>query len=179
MPNNHTICNTMHCTCWDVDAYKGVGIATVDMDNGTLVSLGDIAKSGNAITGYQFNVTVPAANATGLWMVRTPVPGTSDQLDAHFYADPRYFYNEAGKPMSLCYMNPGVDVVEVTVEGFAAGNTPVDQPSYTFASVDTNGKLVMANAAPAQGTYFVLLGEGYIDIGQEIVKTYVLKCMRN
>ena len=179
MPNNHAVVNTMHCTCWDVDAYKGVGVAASDMDNGQFVSLGSIAKNGKAITGYQFTVTAPASNATGLWMIRTPIPGTNNELDTHFYADPRYFYNKAGEPMSLCYMNPGVDVIEITADGFATGAAPTDQPSYTFASVGTDGKLAVAQTAPAQGTYFAILGEGYIDIGQEIVTTYVLKCMRN
>lgn len=177
MPNNHTVVNTMHCTCWDVDAYKSVGIANSDMDNGTFVTLGDIANSNNAITGFQFNVTAPAENAVNLWMVRTPEPNGT--LESQVYSDPRYFYNVANRPMSLCYMNPGVDVIEITAEGFASGSAPTDQPTYKFASVNTNGKLVIAQTAPEQGTYFALLGTHTIDVGQTLLTSYVLKCMRN
>ena len=179
MPKNHAVVNTMHCTCVDVDAYKAVGIGEVDMDNGTFVSLDEIANNAGVITGFEFKVKLPQANATGLWMVRTPVPGSSKLLEAHIYKDPRYFYNEKGEPMSLCYLNPGVDVIEVTGEAFADGSTPKDQPTYKFASVNAQGKLVVAQNAPAQGTYFDLLGKHHIDCGQELVPSYVLKCAKN
>lgn len=185
MPNTHAVVNLMHCAAWDVDAYNISGVCQTAVDNGTLLSVGNIttnaasnAPSG-AVTDFMYNVSVPQANATGLWIAKTPVPGTYTGLDAHVYADPRYFYNEAGQPISLAYLVPGVDVIEVTAAAFASGSAPSDQTTYTFASVNTNGRLVIAQTAPAQGTYFALLGNHYIDCGQELVTTYVLKCMRN
>lgn len=178
MPNNHGYVNTMRCTCWDVDAYKAVGVyADGNIDNGTFVTLGAPQNDSGAINGFEYTVTLPVANAVGLWLVRTPEVGTD--IEMNLLNDPRTFYNEAGRPMSLCYMNPGVDIIEVIAENFSTGNTPEDQPTYKFASVGTDGKLAVANAAPAQGTYFDILGTHYVAIGQEVVTTYVLRCARN
>ena len=183
MPNTHAVVNLMHCAAWDVDAYNIAGVCESDVDNGTLLSVGGITTStstaAGAVTDFQYSVAAPSANATGLWIAKTPVPGTYTGLDAHVFADPRYFYNEAGQPISLAYLVPGVDVIEVTGAAFASGSAPTDQPTYTFASVNTSGKLVIAQSAPASGTYFALLGTHYIDCGQDIVTTYVLKCVRN
>lgn len=183
MPNNHAVVNMMHSVCWDVDAYNIAGICESDVDNGTLLSIGSITTStgtaAGSVTGFQYNVVLPAANATGLWIAKTPIPGTYSGLDAHIFSDPRYFYNEAGEPISLGYLQAGVDVIEVTPEAFASGSAPSDQPTYTYISVNTSGKLVIAQSAPASGTYFELLGSHYIDCGQDIVTSYVLKCARN
>lgn len=184
MPNTHAVVNLMHCAAWDVDAYNISGVCQTAVDNGTLLSIGNIttnaasnAASG-AVTDFMYNVSVPQANATGLWIAKTPVPGTYTGLDAHVYADPRYFYNEAGQPISLAYLVPGVDVIEVTAAAFASGSEPSTQPSYTYATVNTSGQLVIANAE-GTGTTFALLGNHYIDCGQELVTTYVLKCIKN
>lgn len=184
MPNNHAVVNLMHCVAWDVDAYNIAGICATDVDNGTLLSVSSIttATPSNArttVTGFQYNVAVPAANATGLWIAKTPIPGTSTDLAVQTFSDPRYFYNKAGEPISLAYLQAGVDVIEVTGEAFAEGSAPTDQASYTFVSVNASGKLVIAQAAPASGTYFTMLGHHTIDCGQELVPSYILKCMRN
>lgn len=182
MPNTHAVVNLMHCAAWDVDAYNIAGICASDVDNATLLSVGNIATSTNTaagnVTGFQYTVTLPSSEATGLWIAKTPVPGTFTGLDAHVYSDPRYFYNEAGQPISLAYLVPGVDVIEVTAEAFQSGNAPSDQPSYTYATVNTSGELVIANTA-GNGTTFALLGTHYIDCGQDIVTSYVLKCVKN
>ena len=185
MPNNHAVVNLMHCAAWDVDAYNIAGICETDVDNATLLSVGNIttnaaqSAASGVVIDFAYNVSVPAQNATGLWIAKTPIPGTSSSLEAHVYSDPRYFYNEAGKPISLAYLVPGVDVIEVTAEAFASGSAPSNQPTYTFASVNTSGKLVIAQSAPANGTYFALLGSHVIDCGQDLVTSYVLKCMKN
>lgn len=179
MPNTHAIVNTMHCAATNVDAYNISGVcATNDVDNGTLLSVGDITNTSGAITDFQYNVTLPEANATNLWIAKTPVPGTFLGLDVHVYSDPRYFYNQQGQPISLAYLVPNVDVIEVTAAAFASGSAPTDQPSYKFATVNTSGQLVIANAA-GTGTSFALLGTHYIDCGQDIVTSYVLKCIKN
>ena len=178
MPNTHAVCNTMHCACWDVDSYNRVGIYAQDADNGMMFTCGNVAKTGNKVTGYQFTVSLPAANATGLWMARTPIPGTSSMLETQVYGDPRYFYNEAGKPISLKYLVP-TDVVEVTAPAFSTGNAPTDHATYTYVTVGTDGKLAVVESAPAQGTYFRILGEGVIDCGQDLPVSYILECVRN
>ena len=41
---NHGYINTTSCTCWDVDAYNCAGVAAADLDNGVMVTLGDINR---------------------------------------------------------------------------------------------------------------------------------------
>lgn len=180
MPNTHAFVNTSSCAFTNVDSLNRAGVAEADFDNGCLVSLGNIARTAqNAITGFEFTVTGPAANATDLWLVKTSIPGSSDSLDVQYLADPRYFYNKAGHPMSLGFLSRK-DVIEVPAEAFTDGSAPSDQPTYGFASVTTTtGKLAVANAAPGTGTYFTILGTHTVSIGQNIVTTYMLQCERN
>lgn len=173
MAKNHSFINTTRCTCWDVDAYNACGVAQSDMDNGQFVSLGAIQLNAAAPGGYEFAVAAPASNATNLWVIDTPEVGIGAD---NIYDDPRYFYNVAGRPMSLRYMNPIVDYIEVPASAFSTA--PVDGTS-KFASVGTDGRLVAATGAPAQGTYFAITGTHTIDIGLEAVKTYILQCVRN
>lgn len=173
MAKNHSFINTTRCTCWDVDAYNACGVAQSDMDNGQFVSLGAIQLNADVPGGYEFAVAAPAANATNLWVIDTPEVGIGAD---NIYDDPRYFYNVAGRPMSLRYMNPIVDYIEVPASAFSTA--PVDGTS-KFASVGTDGCLVAAAVAPAQGTYFAITGTHTIDIGLEAVKTYILQCVRN
>lgn len=173
MAKNHSFINTTRCTCWDVDAYNACGVAQSDMDNGQFVSLGAIQLNADVPGGYEFAVTAPAANATNLWVIDTPEVGIGAD---NIYDDPRYFHNVAGRPMSLRYMNPIVDYIEAPASMFST--VPVDGTS-KFASVGTDGRLVAAAVAPAQGTYFAITGTHTIDIGLEAVKTYILQCVRN
>lgn len=173
----HGVVNTTRCTCWDVDAYKLVGIAEDDMDNGTLVVLGDIAKTegGNSISGYQFAVTAAQANSTGVCLVRTPEVGTT--LGMNILNDPRAFYNEAGRPMSLCRLNPGVDYIEVNANCFVGGTFP--QAGQQFVTIGAGGKMAGAAQAPDAGCYFTIVGEHFMDMGQTITPTLMLFCARN
>ena len=173
MAKNHSFINTTRCTCWDVDAYNACGVAQSDMDNGQFVSLGAIQLNAAVPGGYEFAVAAPAANATNLWVIDTPEVGIGAD---NIYDDPRYFYNVAGRPMSLRYMNPIVDYIEVPASAFSTA--PTDGTS-KFASVGTDGRLVAATGAPSQGTYFAITGTHTIDIGLEAVKTYILQCVRN
>lgn len=176
MANTHSFINTTRCVCWDVDAYNACGIGVVDFDNGQLVTRGAMALN-TATGGYEFAVAAPVENATNLWVIDTPEVGATAEMQ--LFDDPRYFYNPAGQPMSIRYLRPEVDFIEVPASAFAQGTTPVDQPTYTFASVDTNGRYVIAQQAPVQGTYFSIAAKHTIDIGHEIIPTWILKCERN
>lgn len=178
MANTHSFINTTRCTCWDVDAYNACGIyASSDLDNGVFVTRGAMQNTNGAINDYAFTVALPSANAVNLWVIDTPEVGSA--LDVQVYDDPRYFYNPAGKPMSIRYLHPEVDFIEVDANAFASGSAPADQPTYKFASVNTSGRLVIANSAPSSGTYFALAGTKSVDIGNELVTTYILQCVRN
>lgn len=179
MANNHGYCSLIRATAWDVDSNKLVGIATTDMDNGTFVTLGDMnVDAQKNINGFEYKVTAATAASASVWVVRTPEAGT-DMLEVQLYDDPRYFYNKAGKPMSLAYMNPHVDHIEVDANCFTANFDPATVDDATMAQLDTNGKLKAVSAAPASGAYFTIIGKHSIAVGQELVPTWVLRCERN
>ena len=179
MANNHGYCSLIRATAWDVDSNKLVGIATTDMDNGTFVTLkGMNVDAQKNINGFEYNVEAATAASTSVWVVRTPEAGT-DMLEVQLYDDPRYFYNKAGKPMSLAYMNPHVDHIEVDKNCFTANFDPDTVSGATMAQLDTNGKLKAVSAAPASGAYFTIVGKHSIAVGQELVPTWVLRCERN
>lgn len=179
MTNNHGYCSLIRATAWDVDSNKLVGIATTDMDNGTFVVLGDMnVDTQKNINGFEYKVTAAGATSTSVWVVRTPEAGT-DMLEVQLYDDPRYFYNKAGKPMSLAYMNPHVDHIEVDKNCFTANFDPDTVSGATMAQLDANGKLKAVSAAPASGAYFTIVGKHSIAVGQELVPTWVLRCERN
>ena len=176
MANTHSFINTTRCVCWDVDAFNACGIGAVDFDNGQFVTRGAMALK-DATGGYEFAVAAPGANATNLWVIDTPEVGSTFEMQG--FDGPRYFYNPAGQPMSIKYLRPEVDFIEVPASAFATGSTPVEQPTYTFVSVNTNGRLVIAQQAPEQGTYFTIAAKHTIDIGHEIILTWTPPCERN
>lgn len=158
--NTHAIFNGTHCAFWDVDAYNYVGISTTDMDNCTFVALGDIGLKSDG--GYEFAVT--ATNSPDL-ICGTPAQGYG--IDAQVYDDPRYFYNEAGKPISVKRLVKG-DCIEVSLPAFTA-----DPAANGYAAVQASGKLT--GQAAAANAHFAILGTHTIDCGAELVKTWILQ----
>ena len=156
----HTIFNGTHCAYWDVDSYNMVGIAAADIDNGTFLTLGDM-KLKDATGGYEFTVT---AGKNADLIAGTPEVGYG--LEAQIYADPRYFTNKAGKPISVKRLVKG-DSIEITVDGFTA--TP--GASDTYATVGANGKFTSGTTTSAP---FKILATHNMDVGSEIVKTWIL-----
>ena len=155
----HTIVNGMHCAYMNVDAYNFCGIATTDIDNGTILTLGDMKLKTND-GGFEFSVT---AGGDGEFIAITPEVGYG--LEAQIYADPRYFTNKAGKPISVKRLVKG-DSIEITVDGFTT-----DPATSTYAKVDASGKLTgsTTNSDP-----FKILATHNMDVGSEIVKTWIL-----
>lgn len=176
--NTHGLCNPTRLTGWDVDAYKAAGVATVDMDNGVLVTVDGLnTDANNNIVGYEFKVKPATANSTNVWLVRTPEVGTT--LEQNLMNDPRYFYNAAGATMSLYYLNPVVDHIEVDANCFVEGSSPDDVAGATYVTIGAGGKYVAAAAAPADGTYFAIVGKHTISVGMDIVPTWVLRVAKN
>ena len=171
MANTHAVFQGTHCAYWDIDAYTLAGVAETDLDNGTFVTVGDVAlKDGSG--GFEVKIAVPAANATGLWVCRTPEVGTT--LDMQLLADPRNFYNKAGDPVSIAKIQKD-DYITVTAPAFATAPTA----SLTNVSVNASGKLVAQAAAPTAGTAFVVASARTISIGLEEVPAWLLKCTNN
>lgn len=159
--NTHAVFNGTHCAFWDVDAYNYVGIATTDMDNGLFVKLGAIGLADDG--GYEFAVT---ADASADLICGTPAQDYG--IEANLMDDPRYFYNEAGKPISVKRLVKG-DCIELTAAAFTAA----PGSDATYATVQATGKPT-ANTT-ASGAHFAVLGTHTIDIGGETVKSWILQ----
>ena len=177
MANTHGYVSTMRCACENVDAFNRVGIySTGDLDNGVFVTLTGINKGAdNAVKGFEYTVTPASATSYGVWLVATPEVGTT--LEQQMMSDPRYFYNVQGRPMSLKFLNPKTDIIEVDANCFASGALPSTEG---YVTIGTNGKLVAAGAAPGAGkTYFSVVGFNTVAVGMEQMKTVLLQCEAN
>ena len=177
MANTHSYVSTMRCACENVDAFNRVGIySTGDLDNGVFVTLTGINKgTGNAVKGFEYTVAPASATSYGVWLVATPEVGTT--LEQQMMSDPRYFYNVKGRPMSLKFLNPKTDIIEVDAHCFTSGSLPTTEG---YATIGTNGKLVAAGAAPGAGkTYFSVVGFNTVAVGMEQMKTVLLQCEAN
>lgn len=158
MAKNHAIFNGTHCAFWDVDAYNLVGIATTEIDNATFLTLDAIGLPANG--GYEFTVT---AGGDGTYIAGTPTQGYS--IEAGLFDDPRYFTNEAGKPISVKRLVAG-DCIEVDLVAFTA-----DPATNVYAKVADSGKLT---GSATDSDPFKILGTHTIDCGGELVKTWIL-----
>ena len=156
MANNvHGYVSTMRASCENVDAFNRVGIySTGDLDNGVFVTLTGINKgsSGNAVKGFEYNVAPASATSYGVWLVATPEVGTT--LEQQMMSDPRYFYNAKGRPMSLKFLNPKTDIIEVDANCFVSKALPTTE---AYATIGEGGKLVAAGSAPAAGKTLSLI----------------------
>lgn len=180
MANTHSVVNTTNMACWNVDALNMTGVyATADLDNGTLVTLDKIAKTdAGEITGYQYEVKPAAANSVNVWIVATPEVGKTLEMQIH--DDIREFYNVAGKPMDIKGFIPGICCVEVDAARFAGGALPTSAQVGQYCGVAANGQFAAPTAsAPAAGAYFRVEGLHEIECGADVVKTAVLRCMKN
>lgn len=159
MAKNHIVFNGTHAAFWDVDSLNLVGIAATDIDNGTFLTLGDMSPAQDG--AYEFTVT---AGVNADLIAGTPSQGYN--VDAQVYDDPRYFTNEAGKPISVKRLIKG-DCIELSGGAFT-----VAPAANKYAKVVAGGKLT-AQAADT-GADFQILGARTMDIGGEFIPTYVL-----
>lgn len=177
MANTHSYVSTMRCACENVDAFNRVGIySTGDLDNGVFVTLTGINKgSDGAVKGFEYTVAPASATSYGVWLVNTPEVGTT--LEQQMMSDPRYFYNAKGRPMSLKFLNPKTDIIEVDANCFASKALPTTEG---YATIGEGGKLVAAGSAPSAGkTYFSVVGFNTVAVGMEQMKTVLLQCEAN
>lgn len=158
--NNHAVFVGTHASYWDNDALNYVGIATTEMDNGTFVDLGAMSPANDG--AYEFTVTASSTSAD--FVCATPPQGYG--VVAQVYDDPRYFTNEAGKPISVKYL-PKYDCIELSEAGFTAAPS-----TETYAKV-VAGKLTAQS--DASGAQFKILGTRTMDIGGDFVNTWVLQ----
>ena len=179
MANNvHGYVSTMRASCENVDAFNRVGIySTGDLDNGVFVTLTSINKgTDGAVKGFEYTVAPASDASSGVWLVATPEVGTT--LEQQMMSDPRYFYNAKGRPMSLKFLNPKTDIIEVDANCFASKTLPNTEG---YVTIGANGKLVASASAPEGGgkTYFSVVGFNTVAVGMEQMKTVLLQCEAN
>ena len=179
MANNvHGYVSTMRASCENVDAFNRVGIySTGDLDNGVFVTLTGINKGNDKVVkGFEYTVAPATATSSGVWLVATPEVGTT--LEQQMMSDPRYFYNVQGRPMSLKFLNPKTDIIEVDANCFASKTLPNTEG---YVTIGANGKLVASASAPEGGgkTYFSVVGFNTVAVGMEQMKTVLLQCEAN
>ena len=179
MANTHSYVSTMRCACENVDAFNRVGIySTGDLDNGVFVTLTGINRgsSDKVVKGFEYTVAPASATSYGVWLVATPEVGTT--LEQQMMSDPRYFYNVQGRPMSLKFLNPKTDIIEVDANCFASKTLPNTEG---YVTIGANGKLVASASAPEGGgkTYFSVVGFNTVAVGMEQMKTVLLQCEAN
>lgn len=179
MANTHSYVSTMRCACENVDAFNRVGIySDGDLDNGVFVTLTGINKgsSDKVVKGFEYTVAPATTTSSGVWLVATPEVGTT--LEQQMMSDPRYFYNAKGRPMSLKFLNPKTDIIEVDANCFASKTLPNTEG---YVTIGANGKLVASASAPEGGgkTYFSVVGFNTVAVGMEQMKTVLLQCEAN
>lgn len=175
--NNHGYVSTMRCACTNVDSFNRVGIyADTDLDNGVLVTLGDITKATDGtVTAFNYVVTPATADTTGsVWLVNTPEVGTN--IEMQMMSDPRYFYNEKGRPLSLKRLNPKTDIIEVDANCFASGALPTTE---TVVGIGANGKLAASSTAITGKPSFSVVGFNNVAVGGGVMRTVLLQCESN
>lgn len=180
MAMNHAILDGSSTMYWDNDALNMAGVcATVDLDNGQLVTLKQINREANGdVKGFEYEVEPATAGADNVWIVASPEVGYD--LESQLHDDPRYFYNPKGKAMSVKALMSGVDVIKVTKEVFTTGNLPTQANLGQYIAPAADGKYADAVAvAPAQGAYFRVEGFGTFTCGFEEVPAVYLRCMAN
>lgn len=176
----HGYVNTTKMCAENVDAMNCAGVINQDVDNGTIVTLSSINKAAttNAIQGYEYTVALASANPAGpVWIVASPEVGTT--INQQVLSDPRYFYNEANQPMSLKYLVPDVDCIEVTAECFDTDTLPA--ATSTVVTIVANGQLhdnATSAASGAGAGYFSVEGFHTVTIGLTEVPTVVLRFHR-
>lgn len=179
MANSHGYVSLMRGAATDVDSFNRVGICSTDLDNGVFVTCGDIKKGSNGVvTAFNYIVATASDSTTGsVWLVDSPEIGTT--IEAQLMSDPRYFYNEANRPVSLEYLNPKTDIIEMDANCFVGGTLP-DGTTNKFATIGAGGKLTAATSAATGGKpYFSVVGFDEVAVGGGVMKTVLLQCESN
>ena len=174
----HGLVNTMGMSCTNVDAMNKVGVATSDIDNGTLVTIGKMEQATDGtVTSYHYALTPATANAEHVLLVASPEVGRTLEMQVH--NDRRYFYNVAGDPVDVKDILAQVDTFEVDAVAFG-GTLPTSADIGKFVSPAAGGKYALGSTtAPTAGAYFTVEGFGAITCGMDNVKTVILRCIKN
>lgn len=180
MANTHAVFNSVHMSSMNVDALNLAGVCDSDLDNGALVTLKQINRdtTSGIVKGYEYTVEPATANADNIWIVESPEVGSDLEMQIH--DDPRYFYNIAGKPLSVKGLCGGIDCIEITAPLFVGGTLPTAAQLGQYVAPAAGGKYAAPVAqAPGSGAYFRVECLTTISCGPEEVPAVILRCMAN
>ena len=166
----------MKCACMNIDALNACGVyAAGPLDNGVAVKLVKMVQDGTKTAqGFEFEVKPASASDLGVWVVNTPEAGGKN-IEVQLFNDPRYFYNEAGAPMSIKKLVAGVDYLEMDKNCFTDGTIPDGTASKDFATIGAGGKWTTAAEAPVSGGYLEFVAKHTVAVGSEIVPTVIMR----
>jgi hypothetical protein len=138
----HTVCETSSLRAVHYAERIWDGVATEDIDNGTIGYLDGQVEEGGVI----YNFVKGTKEGASPVLVHMPEwnPDTSNRLNQR----KDKFYNEAGVPFRCFTLHKG-DEFALSTEGFV-GAPEIGK----YVSVDANGKLVVADA-PVDGAVMV------------------------
>lgn len=133
----HTVAETTNLRCVHYAERIWDAVATEDIDNGTFGFLNDVNVEGGVIYNFE------KGTKDGAFVVMAHNPEWSEDTSRKTNQRKDKFYIESGIPFRAYTLHVG-DEVSLSKEGFV-GEPVVGK----YVSVDTNGKLAVADEAPA------------------------------
>lgn len=164
----------------NIDALVYNVIAEKDIDNGVMLTKGDLSTASDKTEVYE--VSTPAANATGLLMAYSPEDNIIEGADGTQYKvgdlNPKNFTNIKGLVFNAIKLMAG-DKILASVDCFATAPTADSK----VATINTDGKYVAAATTTETGTKLNILRKDYISIADgfpsQRTEAYVLEVAEN
>lgn len=158
----------------NIDSLNKFGKATVAVENGHVVALGN--KSNVKGENDVYNVNVPATDTLAsdiFYMVNEPVNVLVNGKYSGLTDDPREFNIPAGKKFTMYKPMIGDEVV-ITADGLAGtkGTNTYVVPA------DGTTKLTWATGGTGVSLAYKYVGDTYVSIGNERVPAYRFICVR-
>ena len=181
------------CTAMSVDSYNRVGVAEIDIPNGTPLVCNGLSTDPKQ--KHVFKVAKPTAVQGDVWMAYSPevvmtggIPSANGTVLGWrgLDSDPRDFTNVAGIPFDIFKPDAGQDIIQVSKDFFAANQDPDTIAGATYAEMQADGSMNAVAAATANyaGLQFKVLGKEPIVIGGGVLGSgiddaWLLECTKN
>lgn len=167
----HNVVIPKQYAAYNIDSYNRTAVATVDLDNGSVMKL--TKYSTNAGEGTVWQAEQAAATDVGLWMAMAPEVVSVEPVDGlvirGITADPRAFTNVANKPFDVILLQKG-DIIEMT----GAGITGIDTAANTYLVPATTGFALAPATSAGTGLALHKIGTSRLHIGNgALMKTPV------
>jgi len=158
----------------NIDSLNKFGKATVDVENGHVVALGDKSNVKGENDVYNVNVLTTDTRASDIfYMVNEPVNVLVNGKYSGLTDDPREFNIPAGKKFTMYKPMIGDEVV-ITKDGIA--DTEGEKTYIAPAVGDT--KLAWTNDISGVSLAYKHVGDTYVSIGNERVRAYRFICVK-